>query len=422
MSDPIVERPTAKTPSMAEMLKDFGLVYFLNGFAGFLFAATGPLAIIISVATAGGLQHVDIASWIFGGYALGGVITLIFTLIYRQPLGFAWTIPGAILLTSAFDHLSFNEIVGAFFATGILLTVLGFSGWVRKAMVLIPMPIVMAMVAGIFLSFSLNLIAAFEESFIIAAVMVSGYIMAAAIAKINRSIPPVVVALVAGTIVVLFTGNTNEVGAAPPLFQAPNIYWPVLSWQALAELVIPLAITVLAVQNAQGAAVLISAGHRPPVNAMTIGCGVGSLFFALVGSPSACVTGPSNALLVSSGEYHRHYIAAISFSLFMIIFGVFSPSMTWLALKLPPAYIATLGGLAVLQVLQKSFITAFSSRFSLGALVTFLITVSDITILKIGAAFWGLVFGFAISFLLERDDCRAFYRITYQTMSKTKRE
>ena len=142
------------------------------------------------------------------------------------------------------------------------------------------------------------------------------------------------------------------------------------------------------------------------------------MFYAFVGSPSTCVTGPANALLVNSGDFHRHYIAAISFSFWMILFGVFSSSTTWLALKLPPAYIATLGGLAVLQVLQKSFITAFSSRFSLGALVTFLITVSDITILNIGAAFWGLIIGLAISFILERHDCRAFYQTTYETITK----
>jgi benzoate membrane transport protein len=105
----------------------------------------------------------------------------------------------------------------------------------------------------------------------------------------------------------------------------------------------------------------------------------------------------------------------------MILFGIFSASATWLALKLPPAYIETLGGLAVLQVLQRSFVTAFSGRFSMGAMITFLITVADISILNIGAAFWGLVFGFAVSWVLERADCRAFYQFTYKTISKTEK-
>jgi benzoate membrane transport protein len=41
---------------------------------------------------------------------------------------------------------------------------------------------------------------------------------------------------------------------------------------------------------------------------------------------------------------------------------------------------------------------------SLGALVAFLVTVADMPLLNVGAAFWGLLSGFALSWLLERDD------------------
>jgi benzoate membrane transport protein len=36
--------------------------------------------------------------------------------------------------------------------------------------------------------------------------------------------------------------------------------------------------------------------------------------------------------------------------------------------------------------------------------VTFLVTVSDVTLFNVGAAFWALVIGFAASWLLERRD------------------
>jgi benzoate membrane transport protein len=74
-------------------------------------------------------------------------------------------------------------------------------------------------------------------------------------------------------------------------------------------------------------------------------------------------------------------------------------------LATPPAFIAALGGLAMLRVLQTAFTTAFGGgRFALGALVTFLVTVADVPIFNIGAAFWGLVLGFGVSWLLERGD------------------
>jgi len=61
----------------------------------------------------------------------------------------------------------------------------------------------------------------------------------------------------------------------------------------------------------------------------------------------------------------------------------------------------------MLRVLQTAFTVSFRERFTLGALVTFLVTVADVAIFNIGAPFWGLVLGFAVSWLLERDDYRS---------------
>ena len=152
------------------------------------------------------------------------------------------------------------------------------------------------------------------------------------------------------------------------------------------ELVVPFAITVLVVQNGQGVAVLRSTGRPAPVNAITLACGAWSLLAAAVGTVSTCLTGPTNALLVASGERSRHYIAGICCGLLAVLFGLFAPLLTTLMLATPPAFIAALAGLAMLRVLQSSFVIAFSSRFTLGALVTFVVTVSDASLLDIGAA------------------------------------
>lgn len=406
----MIESPRQAIPTFGQVRRDFGLTYFLNAVVAFLFACTGPVAIIISVATAGGLSRADIASWIFGGFALGGAITILFCLVYRQPLSFAWTIPGTVLLGSALDHLSFDEIIGAYLATGVLIAALGVSGWVRRVMDAIPLPVVMAMVAGVFLDFGLGLIRAVEQSFWIAAPMVIAYLIASRARALARVLPPVLAALLVGTGALLAGDTLATNGQSLALWQWPKLYRPVFSWQALAELVLPLAITVLAAQNAQGFAILRAVGHRPPINAMTVACGLGSILFGLVGSVCACVTGPSNAMLASSGELPRQYTAGVVYGVFGILFGLFAASMTGLALMLPAAYIATLGGLAMLPVLQSAFVMAFSKRFAAGALVTFLITVSGVTIWNIGAPFWGLVLGYALSRLLEWGDFQAVGR------------
>ena len=61
----------------------------------------------------------------------------------------------------------------------------------------------------------------------------------------------------------------------------------------------------------------------------------------------------------------------------------------------------------MLRVLQTAFTISFRGRFTLGALVTFLVTVADVAIFNIGAPFWGLVLGIAVSWLLERADFSA---------------
>jgi benzoate membrane transport protein len=285
------------------------------------------------------------------------------------------------------------------------MLLLGLSGWVRRAMDAVPMPIVMAMVAGVFLRFGVDLVLAFRSELWIALPMTLAFFLVTVL-KVERALPPLIAALAVGALAVAALGAFKPPPGALFAFASPNFYVPKFSWAAMVELVVPLAITVLAVQNAQGVAILASNGHRAPVNAITTACGVGSIVTGLFGAVSTCLTGPVNAVLSSTGEKSRQYTGALFFSLLAMAFGALAPFFTRLLLATPPAFIATLAGLAMLRVLQGAFTASFGGRFSFGALVCFLVTVADVPILNIGAPFWGLVFGLAASWLLERPDRR----------------
>jgi benzoate membrane transport protein len=382
---------------------DFGASYAANGLVGFIFAATGPVAIILAVGAQGGLSEADLSSWIFGAFFLNGLISIAFCLGYRQPLVFFWSIPGAVLVGPALGHLSFAEVVGAFIATGALMLALGLTGWVRRCTEAAPMPIVMAMVAGVFLRFGTGLVHAVRDELAVAGPMVLAFIALTFISRLGRFLPPLIGAMLVGVISILLFDKYNP-GTTAFQFAPPNLYVPAFSWQAMIELVVPLAITVLVVQNGQGFAVLSAAGHKPPIDAIAVACGAGSMLTAFVGSVSTCLTGPVNAIISSSGEKHRHYTAGVVVGVLALAFGLLSPLFVRLLLSTPPAFIAALGGLAMLRVLQTAFGTAFGGKFALGALVTFLVTVADVAIFNIGAAFWGLVLGFGVSWLLERKD------------------
>src|SRR5215212_250403 len=398
---PHLELPAGPIPSRHRVLADFGPLYAANGFIGFVFAASGPLAIILAVGTGGGLSPAELASWVFGVFCVNGLLTLAMSWAYREPLCFFWTIPGTVLVGPSLQHLSFPEVIGAFYATGLLILALGVSGWVKRAMRAVPMPIVMGMVAGVFLRFGLDLVRALHSDVAIAAPMLITFFALWAVPALGRRMPPLIGALLVGALVVIVLGLIDASALGSFQIVRPVVHAPVWSLAAMIELVVPLAITVLVVQNGQGFAVLQAAGHHPPVNTTTVMCGVGAFSSAIVGAVSSCLTGPTNALITSSGERERHYTAAMFTGLLAITFGLMAPAFTGLMLAAPKEYIMMLGGLAMLRVLQASFIASFRDRFSLGALVSFLVTVADLAVLNIGAAFWGLIAGFAVSWLLE---------------------
>ncbi len=374
-----------------------------NAFVAFLFAASAPVAIILSVGLSGGLSKLDIISWVFAVFTFNGLLSIAMSASYRQPLVFLWTIPGAILVGSALQFLSFSEIIGAYVMTGILLLFLGLTGWIKKVMDWLPMPIVMGMVAGVFVKFGLDWIWAFANDFLLVATMSCTFFLLTAFPKISKFFPPLIWALLVGSTVIAWQGNPTLDDMNLSLsFIIPKVYMPVFSIAATMELVVPLAVTVIAAQNAQGIMVLKSVGHNPPTNVITSSCGLMSMLTALYGGISTCLTGPVNAILVSGGRPERHWIAAIFLGIFAVLFGMTAPTVTSLLIATPAAFLSTLAGLAMLRTLQSAFETAFSPSFPLGGLIAFLVTLSGLPLLNIGAPFWGLVFGVLASLLCER--------------------
>ncbi len=393
-------------PGWRQVLSDFGPRYAANGFIGWVFAATAPVAVILSVGTRGGLSEAELASWIFGVFFINGLISILFCWLYRQPLAFFWTIPGTVLVGPALGHLSFAEVIGAYYVTGLLMLVLGATGWVRRAMLAVPMPIVMGMVAGVFLRFGLDLIRSLHDDAVIVAPMIATWLFLSVFPGLGRRMPPLIGALLIGALVSMLAGRFDALSLGAVSLARPVVHLPVWSLSAMVELVVPLAITVLVVQNGQGVAVLKAAGHQPPVDAITVACGVGAMLSAVVGSVSTCLTGPTNAIITASGERQRQYTAGIFTGVLAVIFGLLSPAFTRWMLQAPKAFIMALAGLAMLRILQAAFVASFKDRFTLGALVAFLVTVADRGLLNIGAAFWGLMAGLAVSGLLERRDFR----------------
>ena len=370
-----------------------------------MFAVTGPFLIYVNAAKQAGLSPAEFNSWIFGGYFICGLLTLLLTLCYRQPLLAAISIAGGVLAGTALTHLSFSEVIGAYLLTGLFITALAATGAVKKVMDWIPKPITMAMVAAVLLPFGTGMVSAFKETPFLSAATLAGFLAVSLVPQLAQKVPPVLAAILAGLLTTSVLGQANWQNLSLVIAN-PIVFSPTFTVAAAVELILPLALTVVAVQNAQGIAILTNMEYQPPVNAVTFMSGLGSVLVGFFGSQSACLAGPMTGIVTNPrvGPKEARYAAAVVTGLLWMLFGLFAPMATALSQILPSSLIGLLAGLALLDVLARCFYAAFSERFRLGALFTFIITLSGIRLFNIGAPFWGLIGGTAISIILERAD------------------
>ena len=110
------ERPPQPRTSVTGVARDTTTDQVTVGLVGCIFAVSGPTAIMLAVGNQAGLAHGELASWLFGAFFINGLISLIMCCIYRQPLVFLWSIPGIVLVGPALEHMSFAEVLGAYYA------------------------------------------------------------------------------------------------------------------------------------------------------------------------------------------------------------------------------------------------------------------------------------------------------------------
>ena len=59
---------------------------FVDSFIAFLFAISGPVAIMLSITSANNIDPRDVSIWLFGCFAVNGFFSIILTFKNKQPL------------------------------------------------------------------------------------------------------------------------------------------------------------------------------------------------------------------------------------------------------------------------------------------------------------------------------------------------
>ena len=372
------------------------------GVVAAIFGCSGPALIVISAAEAGNLTSGQTVAWLLAIYLLGGLISLIMALGYRQPITGAYSIPGAAIMTGALGSIGFDAAVGAFVMSGAIVLLLGLSGLVGRVMRWLPMPIVMAMIAGALIRFGIGAVDAVGTAPLVAGSAAVVYFLTQ---RFVPAVPPVLAALVVGLGAAVLTGavQSAEVGLA---FETPELTRPSFTLEAFLAISIPLAVLVIGAENAQATGVLMAERYRPPVNAMTVVSGIGGMLAGVMGGHNANIAGPMTAICSSdeAGEDRDgRYAATVVNGLLFGGFGLVAGAAVPLVLALPKALIGCIAGLAMISVLLGAFQQAFAKHraHQTGAFVALVVAMSSFSLLGISSPFWALVFGVLVSLLLD---------------------
>ncbi|MFI8416410.1 benzoate/H(+) symporter BenE family transporter [Serratia sp. NPDC078593] len=373
-------------------LRDLTLPAVIAGFVAVLVGYTSSAAIIFQAAAAAGATPLQIGGWLTM-LGLGmGLSSLGLSLYYRTPILTAWSTPGAALLVTSLPGTTINEAIGVFvFASGLIL-LCGVTGIFARMMNYIPQAIAAAMLAGILLRFGLDAFGALQTNLALSGGMCLVYLLA------RRYLPryAIVLTLCAGLAIAALQGNLSFAqqtwALATPAFIAPHF-----TLSTLLGIGIPFFIVTMASQNAPGITTLKAAGYQVPTSPIISWTALTALLLAPFGGFSVCIAAITAAICMGPDVHpdpKRRYMAAVAAGLFYVLAGIFGGAIGLLFSALPPALIHTIAGLALLGTIAGSLQRALHDEHQRdAAVITFLITASGVSLLGIGAAFWGLIGG-----------------------------
>jgi benzoate membrane transport protein len=374
------------------IMRAFPFSTLLAGFVAVLVGYASSAAIIWQAAAAAGADAQTIAGWMTALGLAMGASTLILTLWRKVPILTAWSTPGAALLVTGLQGVTLNQAVGVFIFANALIVLCGLTGLFARLMNVIPHSLAAAMLAGILLRFGLQAFTSLPGNLMLCGSMLAAWLLFKAIAPRYA----VIAALIAGSVVAIFTGQLHS-ETLHFAFALPRYLAPEFDFSLLLSVGVPFFLVTMASQNAPGIATMKASGYPAPVSLLIVITGGIALAFSPFGVYSICIAAIT-AAICQSPEAHpdadQRWKAAAAAGGFYLIAGILGGSITSLMAALPVAWIQMLAGLALLGTISGSLVQALAKENERdAAIVTFLVTASGLTLAGIGSAFWGLVVG-----------------------------
>ena len=385
---------------MQKLLQDFSVPAVFAGFITFLIGISVSAVLVIQAAQQLGANQDQITSW-FWALGLGiGLSGLLLSWKFKYPVATSWSTAALALIIASASGYSLYEAIGAFLVCGLLTAILGFLGVFEKALAYIPQSLTSAMLAGVLLKFGIALFASMQNNWAFILSLLAVYI----VTKRLWTRYCIVITVIAGILICPFFME----------FHIPSLHWglaqpvwmtPEFTWSAILGLALPLFVINMASQYLPGIAMIKSYGYQPHVNQLIGWTGTAQTLLAPFGCYTVNIAAISAAVSLDDQVHpdpFKRYIAGMSCGFFYILMGLFAATLTSLLMSFPSLFIVALAGIALFGTISHNVAIAFHEvKDREAALLTFLFSASGIQFFGIGSAFWGLLFGFAVSIILN---------------------
>ena len=181
-------------------------------------------------------------------------------------------------------------------------------------------------------------------------------------------------------------------GLAQPVWVTPQF-----NLHALVGLGLPLFVVTMASQNLPGVAAQRAAGYQIPVSSTVGTTGLASLVLAPFGGFAFNLAAITAAICMGREAHEqpeRRYTASVSAGVFYIAVGLAGGAVAGLLGAFPKELVIGIAGLALLGTIGGGLASALQQeRHRDAALLTYVVTLSGLSIAGIGSAFWGVLAG-----------------------------
>ena len=385
---------------MKSLWRDFSVSTLVAGFVAVLVGFTSSVAIVFSAAQALGATHEQLVSWM---WALGigmGVTSLGLSLWYRQPVLTAWSTPGAAVLAVS-QGVTLPEATGAFIVCAFLIMWVGYSGWFERLMSKIPLALASALLAGVLARFALDAVGAVAHAPVLVLAMTLAYLLGRRWWR-RWSVP---VVLLVGMAVAALQGQL-QLASVAWTWAVPVWVSPAWSGAAMVSVALPLFVVTMASQHLPGVAAQRASGYDAPISPVVGATGLASLLLAPFGGYALNLAAITAAICMGKeahSDTSRRYTASVAAGLLYIALGLAGGTIVSLVAAFPQALVLAVAGLALLGTMASGLAVAVKDeQHREAALLTFLVTLSGVTLMGVGSAFWGVVVGGLAQWLWTR--------------------